>query len=94
MSSLCFIEAAAKRKEDEITEDEYLEAIVSHCRGARHGKNRLCNGDMVCDGPRQHAFGGDIEKDEFASGMASWIAFSHYAKSMRGKTIVFLTFIY
>jgi hypothetical protein len=45
MPSLCFYDAAVRRKEDTITEDEYLQAIVAHCTGVRHGKNQLCNGD-------------------------------------------------
>ena len=45
MPSLCFYDAAVRLKENTITEDEYLQAIVAHCTGIRHGKNQLCNGD-------------------------------------------------
>ena len=45
VSSLCFYDAAVRLKENTITEDEYLQAIVAHCTGLRHGENQLCNGD-------------------------------------------------
>jgi hypothetical protein len=44
-SSLCFYDAAVARKENTISEDEYLQAFVAHCTGIRNGINQLCNGD-------------------------------------------------
>lgn len=47
MSSLCFSDAAAMRKTNQITEEEYLQAILNHCTGVRHGENQLCNYDTA-----------------------------------------------
>lgn len=44
-SSLCFYDAAVRFKENTISEDEYLHAIMAHCTGLRHGENQLCNND-------------------------------------------------
>jgi hypothetical protein len=85
MSSLCFAEAAAKRKSDEITEDEYLQAIVNHCTGLRHGKNRLCNDDAVIDDNYNYAFARNIQGDKFASAMAYWIIRNFYYRQTQGK---------
>jgi hypothetical protein len=49
MASLCFYDAAVKRKENKITEDIYLQSIAAHCTGLRHGKNGLCNNDAEND---------------------------------------------
>jgi hypothetical protein len=73
MSSLCLAEASAKRKANEITEDEYLQVFVDHCAGVRHGKNKLCNGDAVIDDHFHYTFGANIQDDKFASEMAYWI---------------------
>ena len=45
MSSLCFYDAAIKRKQDEISEAIYAQSIAAHATGLRHGRNRLCNSD-------------------------------------------------
>lgn len=47
MSSLCFSGVAAERKTNEITEEEYLQAILNYCTGLRHGENQLCNHDTA-----------------------------------------------
>ena len=47
MSSLCYQEVVVKRRENGITEDEFLEGIVKHCTGAHHGLNTLCNNDTM-----------------------------------------------
>jgi hypothetical protein len=86
MPSLCFYDAAVRRKEDTITEDEYLQAIVAHCTGVRHGKNQLCNGDTsdIPDNGNEsfnflhswkHYFASNvIEVDHFAGKVAEFIA--------------------
>jgi hypothetical protein len=77
-SSLCFYDAAVKRQEDTITEDEYLQAIVAHCLGVRHGKNKLCNRDGLV-GSRPDEFGRDPglhDLDPFACHIADWIGCS------------------
>lgn len=43
--TLYFHEAVVQRNNNSITEDEYLKALLSHCSGTRHGRNRLCNND-------------------------------------------------
>jgi hypothetical protein len=73
MFSLCFQEAFVKRRENVITEDEFLKALVNHCTGIRHGKNRLCNNDTpLPENLRLFAFGGNIE-DPFTKSVAQWI---------------------
>jgi len=91
MSSLCFAEAAAKRKENEITENEYLQAIINHCTGLRHGKNRACNNEAVIDDHINYAFGQNIKDDEFASEIAYWIICDSYARQIRDTTVLHRT---
>ena len=43
--SLCFYPAALKRKNNEISDEIFLQHIVAHCRGLRHGENKKCNDD-------------------------------------------------
>ncbi|KAF2420129.1 hypothetical protein EJ08DRAFT_31291 [Tothia fuscella] len=43
--SLCIRDAVMGRLNNQISEKEYLQCIVDHATGARHGVNRLCNGD-------------------------------------------------
>jgi hypothetical protein len=93
MSSLCFAEAAAKRKVNEITEDEYLQAIVNHCTGVRHGKNGLCNNDAKSDDIPVYAFASNIEDDSFAYAMANWIIRDYFVKQIPGKDMIYLSYI-
>jgi hypothetical protein len=79
MASLCFYDAVMKRRDGEITEDIYLQSIVAHCTGLRHGKNRLCNNDAE-NGNQEFRFlnfGSNIKtadpSDRFAIKMAFWI---------------------
>jgi len=47
--SLCFTAAATKKVNNEISTQVYLESILAHCRGVRHGNNKGCN-DYADDG--------------------------------------------
>ncbi|KAF2667905.1 hypothetical protein BT63DRAFT_426754 [Microthyrium microscopicum] len=82
--SLCFYDAAMKRKEKAITEEQYLQAIAAHCSGVRHGKNRLCNSDssdfLISEDKynnflnRRHHFAKNVRgEDPFASSVAQFI---------------------
>jgi hypothetical protein len=70
--SLCFYDAAIRLKENTITEDEYLQAIVAHCTGVRHGKNQLCNSDIsdIPDNKNTSTRFSDDWKYYFASNVA------------------------
>jgi hypothetical protein len=46
--SLCFTDAALKRKNKEISAQVFLESILAHCRRVRQGYNRKCNDDTTC----------------------------------------------
>lgn len=78
MSSLCFYDAAVKRKSNEISEDVYLQSIAAHATGLRHGRNKLCNGDSKPahfdseDTSNYIYFASNVRSiDSFASYMAS-----------------------
>lgn len=86
--SLCLAEAATQRRNNEITEDEYLQVIVDHCGGVRHGKNRLCNGDAVIDDHRHYTFGANIEDDDFASEMAYWIIHDFHDRQLISSALL------
>jgi len=43
--SLCFTAAATKKINNEISTQAYLESILAHCCGVRHGNNKRCNDD-------------------------------------------------
>ena len=43
--SLCFYPAALKRKNNEISDKVFMQHIVAHCCGLRHGENKKCNDD-------------------------------------------------
>src|SRR5262245_19305862 len=43
--SLCFYPAALKRKNNEISDEVFVQHIVAHCSGLRHGENKECNDD-------------------------------------------------
>jgi hypothetical protein len=73
MASLCFQEASEKRKSNQISEDVYLRAVLDHCTGVRHGKNKMCNGDSDPLRWRDDTFGSNIQDDEFTKMMARWI---------------------
>jgi hypothetical protein len=81
--SLCFYDAAIRLKENTITEDEYLQAIVAHCTGVRHGKNQLCNSDtsdIRFSNDWKYYFASNVaEVDNFARKVAQFIA-SHVDK--------------
>jgi hypothetical protein len=87
MSSLCFREAVVKRKNNEITEDEYLQALVSHCSGVCHGVNKLCNDDAVlpADIHPSDAYGYGIN-DSFTWAVAKWIYYN-FGTSVEGSTL-------
>ena len=84
MSSLCFNEALIKMRDNIITEDEFLQNIVKHCSGIRHGQNELCNDDAVTNDPDYLAFGCNIKEDLFTSAMAMWI-FSVFKTPVGGE---------
>jgi hypothetical protein len=44
---LCFTALATKRNNNEISTQAYLESILAHCRGVRHGPNKKCNDNDV-----------------------------------------------
>lgn len=76
--SLCFREAVVKYKANEITQDEYLQAIVAHCTGSHHGENQQCNGDSTANRARDRStrkFASDLTEadDLFAYTMMKWI---------------------
>jgi hypothetical protein len=73
MSSLCFNDALVKWRDGGIEEDEFIQSIVNHCAGARHGTNRLCNNDTATDKADYLAFGCNIDNDRFTAAMAEWI---------------------
>lgn len=77
-AGLCFREAVIKFKANEITQDEYLQAIVAHCTGLRHGENQQCNGDSTASKARDGStrkFASDVteQDDLFAYTMMKWI---------------------
>jgi hypothetical protein len=73
ISSLCFNDAAVLRRQNKITEDEYLQALVDHCNGLRHGINRACNNDTTEPGEERVRLGRNIKDDSFAKSIAGWI---------------------
>jgi hypothetical protein len=89
MSSLCFYEAVEKRRDNEITEDVYLQSIVAHSTGVRHGKNRMCNNDTTNDDREYVSFAHDIKaaesEDRFAIKMSSWVFNLFNKNPLRGK---------
>ena len=76
MSPLCFFEAVILRANNEITEDEYLEAIVDHCTGIRHRCNQACKNDTTDPGAYIIKIGNNIKDDRFASSIAYWIYYT------------------
>jgi len=52
MSPSCFNDAAVLRRKNEITEDEYLQAIVDLCIVLRHRSHGACNIDIIEPGAR------------------------------------------
>lgn len=75
VSSMCFYEALIKRNNNEITEEEYLQALLAHCDGTRHGKNRLCNNDeLPKPGFFRSGFADNLHGiDKFTGTIARWI---------------------
>lgn len=76
VSSLCLRDAAVKRSNNDITEDEYLQSLLVHCGGIRHGRNRLCNNDeLPKPGFFKSGFADNVfNVDKFASTIAHWIS--------------------
>jgi len=72
--SLCFQDAAVKRNNNDITEDEYLQALLAHCTGIRHGKNKLCNNDEEKKPGFYRSFFAQNVPDRFTSSIAHWIS--------------------
>jgi hypothetical protein len=85
MYSICFQDASVKRQRNEITEDEYLQFIVNHCTGIRHGANKLCNNDAIVDASDHVAFGYNID-DSFTYTVAEWI-FYYFKSPLEGSTL-------
>jgi hypothetical protein len=83
MSSLCFQDAVEKKKANEITEDEFLQALVNHCAGTRHGENEQGNNDAnLTDVKDSVAFGYNIN-DSFTFAVSQWIYFN-FGKPVEG----------
>jgi hypothetical protein len=76
VSSLCFRDAIVRRNNNEITEDEYLRALLIHCDGTRHGTNRLCNNDEpIRPGFVKGLFAQNVRNlDRFTFYIALWIS--------------------
>ena len=89
ISSLCFNDAVILRRNNEITEDEYLQVIVGHCTGLRHGSNGACNNDTTEPGASDVELGENVKDDSFALAVASWI-YRHFDQTpVEGKLPVF-----
>jgi hypothetical protein len=74
LESLCFRDAVMKRHKNEITEDEYLKAVLLHCGGARHGENQLCNNDEPPRPGFSSFFADNVYNvDRFTASIAQWI---------------------
>lgn len=73
--ALCFQGAFLRFGNNDITEEEYLIAILDHCNGTRHGRNRLCNNDELPGvGFVKSGFADNLRNvDEFTRSMAIWI---------------------
>jgi hypothetical protein len=75
VSSLCFRDAAVKRGNNEITEDEFLQALLLHCNGTRHGRNRLCTDKPLQPGFIKNGFADNASNvDQFTFSIAHWIS--------------------
>jgi hypothetical protein len=86
MSSLCFQEAFVRRRDNDITEDEFIEALVDHCTGIRHGSNRLCNNDAALPEKFGSAIFATNVVDQFTWGVAQWIFF-HFKSPVTGTAL-------
>jgi hypothetical protein len=75
VSSLCFRNASIKRDNNEITEDEFLQALLVHCNGTRHGKNQLCTDEPPRPGFVKSSFADDVfNVSRFTASIALWIS--------------------
>jgi hypothetical protein len=81
MSSLCIRDAVLGRLDNQISEETYLQCIVDHSAGVRHGVNKLCNGD---DSEGRY-LGSNVSRDvdPFAWLVACWI--SSFPGHIKGK---------
>jgi hypothetical protein len=74
MSLLCFQDAFVKRGDNEITEDVYLQSILQHLTGVRHGLNRSCNNDTPNrTGMGTFEFASNAKGDRFTYEMSTWV---------------------
>jgi len=73
--SLCFHGAFVRFSNNDITEEGYLQAILAHCNGTRHGSNRLCNNDELPGaGFVKSGFADNLRNvDDFTPRIANWI---------------------
>ena len=85
LSSLCYRDASVKLDNNEITEDEYLQALVRHCDGIRHGTNLLCNNDeLPKPGFVRSGVADNVPRaDKFTLSIAHWISKSACKKNTR-----------
>ncbi len=66
--SLCFYPAALKWKNNEISDEVFVQHLVAHCHGLRHGENKECNDDED-----MLKYLGKLKKtDNFAYWMRGW----------------------
>jgi len=66
---LCFEEAALKRQQKQISDEEYLKCITAHFAGTRHGKDEKCGHDSDLELHYTDPLG---EVDIFASRVRAW----------------------
>jgi hypothetical protein len=73
--SLCFYGAFVRFSNNDITEEGYLQAVLGHCNGTRHGSNRLCNNDELPGaGFVKSGFADNLrDVDDFTPNIAYWI---------------------
>lgn len=83
-SSLCIYDAVLGRLEKRISEETYLQCIVDHAAGARHGAKKLCNGELPED---RYKFASNVRQDVdlFASSMAHYLWLGQLEGFIEGK---------
>lgn len=83
--SLCFYSTFVRFSNKDITEGEYLQAILGHCNDTRHGSNRLCNNDELSGASFvESGFADNLcDVDEFTSSMANWIERNVFKNNIR-----------
>lgn len=78
--SLCFYQAALQRKRNQISEEEFLDHIVAHCRGIRHDESKKCMDD---EEPKKY-FDKLHETDTFTTWIRDWALAT---KTVEGKML-------